>query len=165
MLGLPVAAKAQSTFTFTTVDVPLTPSRSKLSDNTQINGNSVVGVAGQYDDMGGVTHGFTFDGSKFTTVDAPNSSFTTLNGINANGRLTGTYHANQDPKKASSFAFYLSSPGASLVTISPPNTVHTSSGNINAVGYVVGSYRTNDQVRHGFLWSKYYQFLYHDALQ
>jgi hypothetical protein len=153
ILGLPAAAQAQSAYTFTTVDVPLTPSLNKFSDNTQINGNSAVGVAGQYDDMGGVTHGFTFDGSKFTTVDVPNSSFSALNGINAAGQLTGTYHANQDPKKASSFAFYLSSPGASLVTISPPNTVHTSSGNINAAGYVVGSYRTSDQVRHGFLWS------------
>jgi hypothetical protein len=160
LLGLPGVATAQTAYTFTTVDVPLSPPPNKFSSDTEVNGNSAVRqqeeIVGQYQDVGGIVHGFTFDGSKYTTVDVPNSVSTILNGINARGQLTGTYQlspTNQSPKKVTFNAFFLSSPGASFVGISPPGTVHTQAGNINIAGQVVGAFRSQDQVRHGFIWS------------
>jgi hypothetical protein len=157
LAGLPGAATAQTAYTFTTVDVPLSPPPNKFSSDTEVNGNSAVGIVGQYQDVGGIVHGFvTSDESKYTTVDVPNSVSTILNGINARGNLTGTYQlspTNQSPKKVTFNAFFLSNPGALFVGISPPGTVHTQAGNINAMGQVVGAFRSQDQVRHGFIWS------------
>lgn len=147
LLALPGVAKAD--FTFTTVDVPLAPPPSKLSADTEINGNSRLGVVGQYTDVGGVIHGFTYNGSTFTTIDAPTGLSTVLNGINATGQITGTY---QDTKKKGFNAFFLPTTPGTFTTITPPGSVHADAGNINSQGQIVGAFRTSDGYRHGYVW-------------
>jgi len=151
LLGLPGLARADITFTFTTIDVPLPPPAppNTLSSRTAADANSANAIAGEYDDLVGATHGFIVSGSTYTTIDVPNASSTTINGINAPGQLTGTY---QD-SSGGFHAFFSPSQGV-FTTLTPPGSVRAQGGFLNSQGQTVGTYRTSDQKRHGFLWSR-----------
>src|SRR5689334_17064518 len=81
-LALPGLAKAQ--YHFTTYDVP-------GSTRTAVNGNSPYAIAGEFDDVGGNTHGFVLSNGVFTEIDVPGAVFTSVNGINPSGQLSGIY--------------------------------------------------------------------------
>jgi hypothetical protein len=55
LMGLPGVAMADMTFTFTTIDVP-------LSSGTSVDANSPNAIAGEYYDVSGDTHGFILRG-------------------------------------------------------------------------------------------------------
>lgn len=150
LLGLPGVARADM-FTFTTIDVPLLAPAppNTLSPRTAVDANSATAIAGEYDDLSGATHGFILRGSEYTTIDVPNASSTTVNGINPPGQLTGTY---QD-SSGGFHAFFSPSKGI-FTTLTPPGSVRAQGGFLNSQGQVVGTYRTSDQKRHGFLWSR-----------
>jgi hypothetical protein len=49
-------------------------------------------MVGRYDDNRGLTHGLLFiPPNTYTTYDPPGSTFTSLNGINAQGEIVGRY--------------------------------------------------------------------------
>lgn len=151
LLELTGVARADTTFTFITIDVPLPPPAppNTLSPNTQANGNSPNAIAGQYEDQPGATHGFILRGSAYTTIDVPNASLTAINGINPSGQLAGTYL----DSSGGSNAFFSPSQGV-FTTLTPPGSVRAQGGFLNSQGQAVGTYRSSDQKRHGFVWSR-----------
>jgi uncharacterized membrane protein len=144
LLGFPGLARADFTFNFTTIDVP-------GASRTAANANSTNAIAGEYDDAGGITHGFILRGGVYTTFNAsaPNDvvSSTVINGINAAGRLAGTYMGT-----SRSHAFFWSQ--GVLTTLDPSGSTRSQGGFLNAQDQVVGTYRDANDKRHGFLWSK-----------
>jgi hypothetical protein len=49
-------------------------------------------MVGRYNDSGGLTHGLLFiPPNRYITYDYPGSTFTSLNGINAQGLIVGRY--------------------------------------------------------------------------
>jgi hypothetical protein len=49
-------------------------------------------MVGRYEDSGGLTHGLLFiPPNRYVTYDFPGSTFTSLNGINAQGKIVGRY--------------------------------------------------------------------------
>ena len=147
LLGLPGVARADVAFNFTTIDVP-------GADSTAANANSPNAIAGEYDDAGGITHGFILRRGVFTTFNAsaPSDvvSSTIINGINAPGQLAGTYTGSS---RLHAFFCGQGACGQSVTTLDPPNSIRSQGGFLNAQGQVVGTYRTPDNHRHGFLWS------------
>ena len=83
----------------------------------------------------------------FATVDVPGAIYTAVNGISANGRLTGTYI-----DSSRSHAFLLSK--GVFTTLDPPGSIQSQGGFLNAQGTAVGGYRDVNGKRHAFLWSK-----------
>jgi uncharacterized membrane protein len=144
VLAVPGLANADVKFNFTTIDYP-------GSSRTAANGNSPNAIVGEFDDVGGATHGFVLRGGKFTQIDVPNATLTAVNGINASGQLSGTY-----TDASGHFHAYFSSTGSlPFSTLDPPldpPVVRSQGGFINAQSQVVGTYRTVDQKRHGFIW-------------
>ena len=137
--GLPGAATAQ--YVFTPYDAP-------CSTRTAVNGNSPPAIAGEFDDEDGATHGFVLTNKGFTQIDHPDADgYTTVNGINAAGQLSGTYN---DGTRF--FAFFWSK--GQFTTLDPPGAIRSVGSFINAQGQVVGTYRTADNTRHAFVWSK-----------
>ena len=141
-LTFPGIASAQ--FDFTTIDVP-------DSTRTAANANSTHEVVGDFDDADGNTHGFVLSKGKYTQLDVPGASVTTVNGINANGEFVGTYVVDGDLPHA-----FLRSKGVLTAPLEPPGAIRSAAGTINAQGQVVGTYRheSDPDRRLGFLWSK-----------
>jgi uncharacterized membrane protein len=145
LLGFPGVARADLMFNFTTIDVP-------GAANTAANANTTNAIAGEYDDAGGITHGFILSRGVYTTFNASAPpdvvSSTIINGINAAGQLAGTYTGS-----SRLHAFFWSQ--GVLTTLDPPGSTRSLGGFLNAQGQVVGTYRNppNDK-RHGFLWSR-----------
>ena len=137
-LAAPGTANAQ--YNFTTYDVP-------GSTRTAVNGNSPHAIAGEFDDAGGKTHGFVLSNGVLTQIDVPGASFTSVNGINANGDISGIYI-----DAGGRFHGYFQSNGV-LTTLDPPGAVRTQAEFLNAQGQVVGVYRDANKTRHGFIWS------------
>ena len=142
-LFLSVPAWAQEQYRFITIDVP-------EATATAANGNSTHEIAGQFDDAGGNTHGFVLNKGVFTTIDVPGAVFTIINGINASGRLAGTYSIAGDPKP--NHAFFWSK--GDFTTLDPLGATRSQGGFLNAQGEVVGTYRDEFEKRHGFIWRK-----------
>src|SRR5262249_45299171 len=84
LLGLPGLAAAQ--YKFTTIDAP-------GSTRTAVNGNSPNAIAGEFDDIDGVTHGFVATKNGLTQIDVPGADWTSVNGVNAEGQLAGIFFA------------------------------------------------------------------------
>ena len=78
----------------------------------------------------------------------PGAVFTSVNGINANGEISGIY-----VDAGGTFHGYFRSKGV-FTTLDPPGAVRTQAEFLNAQGQVVGVYRDANQTRHGFVWSK-----------
>jgi probable HAF family extracellular repeat protein len=150
VLSIPGLAKAQ--FDFTTIDVP------DVFDatSTQANANSTHEIAGEYV-VDGNAHGFVLNKGVFTTINVPGAVatvvnpdvtiVTTINGINAPGRFTGTYG---DGNTIHAFVWEK----GVFTTLDPPGSVESQGGFLNAKGEVVGGYRDNTRKRHAFIWSK-----------
>ena len=82
LLSIPGLARAQ--YRFYPIDV-------KDATRTAANGNSTHEIVGDFDDADENTHGFVLNKGVFTTVDVPKAVSTSINGINAPGRIVGTY--------------------------------------------------------------------------
>ena len=151
-LVLSVPELSQAQYVFTDIDVP-------GATATAANGNSTHEIAGQFAGMDGIFHGFVLNKGVFTTIDFPGAVatvvnpdltiVTTINGINAPGRFTGTYG---DGTTLHAFVwekgvFTTLKPGGSSES-------ESQSGFLNAQGEVVGGYRDGNRRRHAFIWSK-----------
>lgn len=92
----------------------------------------------------------------FSSIDAPNASFTNAQGINAPGDIVGFY---VDKTNKRSHGFLLED--GAFTTIDYPNAVYTDARGINARGEIVGSYRMAGEPPvnfHGYLRSPDGQF-------
>jgi uncharacterized membrane protein len=149
LVAIPGLAKADVKFNFNTIDVTDVTLCDGSCQRTAVNGNNNNVMVGEFDDAMGNTHGFILRGGvggEYTQIDVPGAISTSVNGINASGRLSGTY---QDKKGVHAFFFS----GGTFTTLDYPGASLTQSGFINAQGQVVGTYRTpSDNKRHGFIW-------------
>ena len=151
-LVLSVPELSQAQYVFTDIDVP-------GATATAVNANSTHAMAGEFAGTDGILHGFVLNKGVFTTIDFPGAVatvvnpdvtiVTTINGINAPGRFTGTYG---DGTTIHSFVwekgvFTTLKPGGSSES-------ESQSGFLNAQGEVVGGYRDGNRIRHAFIWSK-----------
>jgi hypothetical protein len=73
---------------------------------TYADGNSVGRIVGEFDDEEGNTHGFIRSrGGKFTQFDVPGSvGWTSINGVNASGEMSGSTARRTDGTTPSSGA-------------------------------------------------------------
>ncbi len=143
-LILSIPSLANAAFTFTTIDAP-------GSIATFVNANSTHAIAGEYDDENGNTHGFILSNGVYTVIDVPGAAgYSSVNGINASGHITGTY-LDDTPSRTSHAYFYNNSV---LTTLDPPGSSRSQGGFLNAQSQVVGTYRDSSDKRHGFLWDK-----------
>jgi probable HAF family extracellular repeat protein len=148
-----IPAAYAAAFNFTTIDPP-------GSTYTGANANSTNAIAGEYHDTNDTIHGFILSKGIYTTFDVPNVIFTQINGISANGSISGTYqipatYTNDEPKKLIHYgghAFFKKN--GVLTTLDPPGSIKSQGGFNNAQGQAVGAYRSSDQKRHGFLWDR-----------
>jgi uncharacterized membrane protein len=151
LLSIPGLAQAQ--YSYTTIDVP-------GSLGTSLNGNSTHEIVGDFTDENGVMHGFVrSQKGDFTTIDFPPAppgeprvTGTSLNGINASGRIMGTYFV--DSETSPNHAFVLEK--GHFTTLYPPFATRSQGGFINAQGQAVGAYRDGNAngKRRGFIWRK-----------
>jgi probable HAF family extracellular repeat protein len=113
-------------------------------------------VVGRYTDSSGLTHGFLWDGKKYTTLDVPNSLYTEADAINNQGLIVLT-------TLNSAFDAYLYD-GKTYKKIDDPNagTYGTYGYGLNNKGDVVGLYWDANTRAHGWLLhgSKYYNLDY-----
>jgi probable HAF family extracellular repeat protein len=121
------AAAQDSSYTFTTIDVPHCTSANGINDDGHI--------VGDYTDAAGGHHGFLLAAGVLTTIDADTAS-----GINNDGHIVGTY---SDAGGAHGF---LLQPG-SFTTIDVPGR-STSARGISNRDDIVGSFSPG----HGFLY-------------
>src|SRR5258708_648652 len=135
-LVLGVAGSANAQFNFSTVDVP-------YSTRTAVNAISPHAIAGEFDDQHGSTHGFVLSNGVFTDVDVPGAVYTSVNGINASGELSGIYV----DEVGQTHGYFRSNKGV-VTTLTPPGAIRTQAEFLNAHGQVVGVYRTSDNRRH-----------------
>ncbi|HTW28546.1 MAG TPA: PEP-CTERM sorting domain-containing protein [Acetobacteraceae bacterium] len=116
---------------------------------TQVVGINAAGdTAGFYVDAAGVTHGFTDVGGKFTTVDAPNTAFNQLLGINNAGVEVG--YSSLDPAGMVNQLAYSTS-GGIFDYINLPANVNSQATAINNNGTIVGFYMPTADTSDGFL--------------
>jgi probable HAF family extracellular repeat protein len=85
ILALAGDAKAQPTYSFTTIDVPgaLYTYPTGINDSGQI--------VGFYRDASSTLHGFLLDNGSYTTLDVPGAYLTEAYGINDSGQIVGYY--------------------------------------------------------------------------
>jgi PEP-CTERM motif len=130
-----------------------TPENVPAAAQTQVIGiNNTGWNDGFFTDAGGVTHGFTFNGS-FTTVDAPGTAFNQLLGIN-NG-LTAVGYSSLDPAGMTLQRSYMVS-GTTFTYLDgllPAGVGNNQAVGINNAGWVVGFYADSTGVLHGYLFN------------
>jgi len=90
---------------------------------------------------------------KYATIDFPNATATSANGINNVGSIVGTYSKTQNqlagiPPAPGDHGFKLTNGALSTINIS--NTISTDVIGINNNGDIVGIYVTSDNRSHGF---------------
>jgi hypothetical protein len=95
-------------------------------------------IAGWYEDSSEVTHGFTYNGTTYTTIDVPTATFTEAWGINANGDVTLIWGDTNGYYEGSLYN------GTTFTTVDVPGALQTLPHSINASGNVV------------FTWFDYY---------
>lgn len=141
LLFLGTSKAAQAQYNFTTIDAP-------EATFTAVNGNNVRGVAGEFDDADGNSHGFVLNKGVFSQIDAPDAEgYTSVNGINGKGELAGIYFANDRY-----FGYFWHK--GEFTTIDSPDSTFTVANFLNARGEVVGYSRKELEPRHGFIWRK-----------
>jgi probable HAF family extracellular repeat protein len=151
-LGMAGQAKAQPTYTFTTLDVPGT-----LWTYNNLNGINASGqIVGSYDggaflldqgsytaldlvpsginDLGQIVGGnLLFDHGSYTTLDVPGAYYTIANGINNSGQIVGYY---ADGHGYHGFLF----DQGNYTTLQVPGSYFTYPYGISNSGQIVGSY-------------------------
>lgn len=92
------------------------------------------------------SHGFSRDASgNLAAIDPPDSEYTTVEGVNAKGALTGTYYY------GGYHGFVMSNGGTYKSFDVPGATYGTYPQSINAGGEIAGGYRDGNDVQHGFV--------------
>jgi probable HAF family extracellular repeat protein len=113
---------------------------------TVVTGLNSSGIAtGFYNDTAGAQHGFTFDGSNYSTLDYPGSLLTDPLKINDAGTIVGTF------VDASGGTHGFSYRAGQWRQIDFPGASDTEAYGINAEGDIVGVYDGYQPVTHAFL--------------
>jgi hypothetical protein len=128
-----------------------TPENYPGAAQTQVIGiNNTGWTDGFYVDGAGVTHGFTFDGSSFSTVDAPGTAFNQLLGINDG--LTAVGYSSTDPTGMTLQMSFREAGGAfTYITGFPVGTGNNQAVGINNGGTAVGFYQDASGTFHGYI--------------
>ncbi len=124
------------------------------ASQTQVIGiNNVGWTDGFYVDSGGVTHGFTYNGSVFNTVDSPGTAFNQLLGINDGGTAVG--YSSLDPAGMTLQRSFEEAGGTFtyLDGFLPSGAQNNQAVGINNAGKVAGFYQDGSGNFHGFLLS------------
>ena len=115
--------------------------------------NNTGWTDGFYVDSVGTTHGFTFNGASFSTVDAPGTAFNQLLGINDGLRAIG--YSSLDPTGMTLQRSYMVS-GTTFTYLDgflPMGVGNNQAVGINNAGLVVGFYADSMGVFHGYLFN------------
>jgi hypothetical protein len=130
------------TFTFKTANVP-------GAIQTIPGGINNAGVmVGQYEDKGGVFHGYILNGATLTTVDDPKGTSTSVNGIQYKGMsVVGSYISTS---RGASVGFTYQG-GVFTDVPGPQGAIASSAFGINDSGVIVGSYTNASMVTQGFV--------------
>jgi uncharacterized membrane protein len=91
----------------------------------------------------GVAHGFRYNGSAYTTIDAPGASETLAFGVNSSGEIVGYYSAGSVDH---GFVF----DGIAFTPLDVEGATSTRAFGINDSGLIVGSYDIAGGPHHGF---------------
>lgn len=148
-LFLPALAFAQSTnYTLTSVNVPGAATGSTIVFG--INGSGQM--VGQYQDSGGVTHGFLDSSGSFTTLTYPSATSTTAVGINSSGVVSGHYV----DSSGNNHGFTYSGGTFSAINVTGITGITAAAGTtiaygINDSGVVVGRFGDTSGHTHGFV--------------
>src|SRR5271166_1450170 len=131
-----------------------TPENFPSATQTQVIGiNNTGWTDGFYVDGMGVTHGFTHNGTSFTTVDAPTTAFNQLLGINDG--LAAVGYSSLDPTGRTVQRSYMVS-GTTFTYLDgflPMSVGNNQAVGINNAGLVVGFYADSMGVFHGYLFN------------
>jgi uncharacterized membrane protein len=120
--------------------------------------NASGDVAGYYEDLSGVFHGFQWQANgTVTLLNAPGAGTaqgegTEMLGINASGEMIGAIAVGVVNNVSTTHSVVLSAGGTFTVFDPPQSGAHSSlTEGINDAGVVVGEYRDASLVRHGYL--------------
>jgi len=130
------------TFKFSNVKVP-------GAKQTFANGINNAGViVGTYQDSANAYHGFILDGKKLTTVNVPNGTSTTVDGVTPDGaiQIVGAY-----VNSAGRSMGFLCKNGRFTDIPGPKGSTGSSAVGINDLGEIVGSYVGSNGVTFGYL--------------
>jgi hypothetical protein len=124
-----------------------TPENFPGSTQTQVIGiNNTGETVGFYTDTSGVQHGFTFNGTTYTSVTNPNTTTVTqLLGVNDSGTAAGYW-----TDAAGNFHPFTWVPGT-FTAISVPGQVSAQATDVNNAGNVTGFNMTSATTSDGFL--------------
>ncbi|MBZ5704081.1 MAG: hypothetical protein LAN63_01900 [Acidobacteriia bacterium] len=103
--------------------------------------NNAGDIAGFYQDVGGVYHGFILSNGTYTTLDYPGAQATVLNRINDVGQIVGT---------ADNFGFVYNTENQTFSEIRYPGADATFPFAINNAGTVVGFFTIQNLYSQGF---------------
>ena len=122
------------------------------STQTQVVGiNNFGATDGFYVDQGGVTHGFIDRNNVFTTVDATNTAFNQLLGINDRYQEVG--YSSVDPAGMTQQRAYIVERNGSFKYLNLPANVNSQATGINDFGEVVGFLEPTATTSEGFIWN------------
>jgi uncharacterized membrane protein len=132
------------TFKFSKADVP------GALQTTPFSVNNAGIMVGWYEDTGGNYQGYILDGNHLTTVDHPNSTFTTCSGVSQNGKIgvvgvTGFY-----TNSSGNGVGFLYRKGKFTDIPGPAGAMDSYADAINDKGEIVGTYYGSNKVAHGF---------------
>jgi probable HAF family extracellular repeat protein len=122
-----------------------------------INDNGVI--VGQFVNAAGVTPGFIYDGTTYTTVTpTAQSTVTNLQGVNTQGTAVGFYSEGDGGTVQHGFSYDMGSKAVTL--LADPATARITSGGlaltqflgVNDSGQAVGYYQTTNGSQYGFLY-------------
>lgn len=114
------------------------------STNTQVIGINNTGMTdGFYVDTAGTVHGFTYNGTTFSSVNAPNTAFNQLLGINDHGEVAG--YSSTDPTGATLQMAYTEMGGnfTYLSSLLPGGIGNNQATDVNNAGMISGFFLTD----------------------
>ena len=122
------------------------------SAQTQVVGiNNFGATDGFYVDQAGVTHGFIDRHNSFTTVDAPNTAFNQLLGINDRHQEVG--YSSVDPTGMTQQRAFVLEPNDHFKYLNLPTNVNSQATGVNDFGEVVGFLEPTATTSEGFIWN------------
>ena len=137
--------------------VPPASANAVIATGAQINDNGVI--VGQFVNAAGVTPGFIYDGTTYTTVTpTAQSTVTNLQGVNTQGTAVGFYSEGDGGTVQHGFSYDMGSKAVTL--LADPATARITSGGlaltqflgVNDSGQAVGYYQTTNGSQYGFLY-------------
>ncbi len=127
------------TITYAAINVP----GAAQTHANGINGSNVI--VGSFTDASGHVHGFRLQNGRFTTIDFPASTSTSVQGINDRTDVVGIYTASGSPLGHGFFLHH-----GVFTKIDFPGAQGTIAMGINNARTIVGGFNNS----HGFIWSK-----------